>query len=89
MFYVKVAGKIGEIMVPITRKNVFSRCSRCGKECSVDLKELIKGEDFNLESHRVLCPKCSENKDEITEEDLKRLFNDTVRNQKKLGKDKK
>ncbi len=89
MLYVKVTGKVGEIMVPITRKNVFTQCSRCGKECSIDLKELTKGEDFNIESPRVLCPKCSGDKEGLTEQELKELFKGTVRNQRKLGKEKK
>ena len=89
MLYVKVTGKIGEIMVPITRKNVFTLCSRYGKECGADLAELTKGEDFNIESPRVLCPKCSGDKEGYTEQELKELFKGTVRNQRKLGKDRK
>lgn len=55
MFYIKVNGQKKEI----TTRNVYTLCPECGKEIPVDLTSIIIPGEFDFESTRLLCEKCS------------------------------
>lgn len=55
MFYTKVNGQKKEI----TARNVYTLCMECGKEMPVDLTRIISPGEFDFESTRLLCKKCS------------------------------
>lgn len=61
MFYVKTQlNNDAAIEVDIIPENVFCRCPRCNREVSVDLVELARDEEFDLEGCAVLCDDCGE-----------------------------
>lgn len=55
MFYVKFLG----LRRFITDENVYGTCPGCGKECRVNLQELLQAGDCDLFGTAVYCPTCS------------------------------
>lgn len=55
MFYMKHKGK----KLEICEDNVFTICPQCGKECSVDLQDILSLEHADLYNTDVYCERCS------------------------------
>ena len=61
-YYVKaITENGGEIRIPITEDNVFTRCPQCGKEHWVsNFIDIVQGdEDFDLYGTQTYCESCS------------------------------
>lgn len=56
MFYVKFLG----LRRCITDENVFNTCPGCGRECRVNLQDLMDDGGADLFGTAVYCPTCSE-----------------------------
>lgn len=55
MFYLKHHGKVLEI----EHDNVYNLCPKCGKECVVDLAEIVTDGGLDLYGTASYCPECS------------------------------
>ena len=59
MFYIKTKLPDGKtVKTEVTDENVFTRCSECGKEISIDLAELFSDGNGDLYSSAVICEGC-------------------------------
>lgn len=59
MFYVKERCNKAAVTVPISNKNVYTRCPGCGREIQVSLGEVFKVDDVSLDKTDVFCEMCS------------------------------
>lgn len=63
MFYVKQKiSEDAEIRIDITDENVFTRCTKCGKEIPVNIEEMIGEYGGDLYGTTICCSKCSQEK---------------------------
>jgi len=61
MFYMKTKTPDGKtVKTEITDENVFTHCSKCGGEVSVDLAELFSDGEGDLFSTGVICADCTQ-----------------------------
>ena len=60
MIYTKTKLKDGAVACsPVTAKSTYTRCSMCGKEIQIDLRELILAKAQDPYDTEVNCAKCS------------------------------
>ena len=55
MYYLKHGGENLEI----THENVFNVCPKCGRECAVNLAEVVTEDGLDLCETAVYCPECN------------------------------
>ena len=65
MFYTKTIIGNTTITTDINCENVFTRCTGCGREISVDLAEQFAAGDFCLDSTKIYCAECTRRMDEL------------------------
>lgn len=61
MFYVRIRKDDVSVKAEIAPHNVYTECSGCGREISIDLESLLRDGNCDLTTTQVFCDDCSRN----------------------------